>query len=63
MVSAADRLPNFLRAVETPRTRIPELIGHERITVAVAGFGHHFRRSGKLYAPQVMPEVVGCAYV
>src|SRR5919112_5353916 len=59
MVPAADRLPNLLRAVETPGTRVPDLIGHERITVALDGFGHLFGRSRKLYAPQIMPDVVG----
>src|SRR5919112_2867299 len=63
MVPAADRLPNLLRAVETPRTRVPDLIGHERITVALDGFGQHFGRSRKLYAPQVIPDVVGYADV
>jgi hypothetical protein len=63
MVPAAERLPNFLRAVETPRTRVSDLIGHERITVALDGLGHHFGRSRKLYAPQVIPDVVGYAVV
>jgi hypothetical protein len=63
MVPAADRLPNLLRAVETPRTRVPDLVRHERIAVALDGFGHHFRRSRKLYAPQVIPDVVGNADV
>src|SRR5215217_616305 len=63
MVPAADRLPNLLRAVETPRTRVPDLIGHERITVTLDGFGHHFRRGWKLYALQVIPDVVGYADV
>jgi hypothetical protein len=63
VVPAADRLPNLFRAVETPRTRVPDLVGHERITVALDGFGHHFGRSRKLYAPQVIPDVVGYADV
>ena len=63
MVPSADGLPNLLRAVETPRTRVPDLVGHERITVTLDGLGHLFGRGRKLYAPQVMSNVVRYADV